>query len=264
MKILRGCLTALFLAACAQSGAQTENQTAIAPPSPPTEHWVSIFNGVDLDGWTPKFAHHALGENVDNIFRVEGGVLKVSYDDFEGSWRDEFGHIFYKEPFGDYRLRLEYRFVGEAIPGAQSWTLRNSGVMLHSQPPETMELDQFFPISMEAQFLGEGANAAPTTANLCTPGMSVLLNGERSEEHCFHSTAPSLPMGEWVRFEAEVRNGQVRHFVNGRLALSYSEPMTDEVHPWAPDRRLTRGYIALQAEAHAVEFRNIEILTLAP
>ena len=256
-------LAAFLLAACAHAIEPAADHADDAN-APPAEHWVSIFNGVDLDGWTPKFAHHPLGENVDNIFRVEDGVLKASYENFEGSWRDEFGHLFYKEPLGDYRLRLEYRFLGDAIPGAPDWTLRNSGLMFHAQPPETMEIGQFFPISVEAQFLGEGANAAPTTANLCTPEISVLLNGERSEEHCFNAAVPSLPMGEWVRFEIEVRGANVRHLINGQEAMSYSEPMTDEVHPWAPDRRLTRGYIALQAEAHPVEFRNIEVLMLDP
>lgn len=259
MRRLKGLMAGLALAAC-QNTATVNDARVVATLS--NESWTPLFNGTDLTGWTPKFAHHPLGENVANIFRVEGGVLRVSYADFQGAWRDEFGHLFFREPFENYRLRLEYRLFGEGVQGAPEWTARNSGVMLHAQPPETMEFAQFFPISVETQFLAHGAAAAPTTANVCTPETSVVLRGERIEEHCVNSAAPALPMGEWVRAEVEVNGGHIRHFVNGVEVIAYDDPMTDVPQSWAPDRRLARGYIALQAEAHPVEFRNIEIMRI--
>ena len=39
-----------------------------------------------------------LNENYRNTFRVEDGVMKVSYDQYD-TFNNEFGHIFYKEPF---------------------------------------------------------------------------------------------------------------------------------------------------------------------
>jgi len=42
--------------------------------------WISLFNGKNLDGWTPKIAGYELGDNYGNTFRVEDGVLKVAYD----------------------------------------------------------------------------------------------------------------------------------------------------------------------------------------
>ena len=57
------------------------------------QEWISLFNGTDLDDWTPKFTGYELGVNYLDTFRVEDGVFKVSYDnwtDFDG----EFGHIF--------------------------------------------------------------------------------------------------------------------------------------------------------------------------
>ena len=78
------------------------------------EQWVSLFNGKDLEGWTPKITGHEYGENFANTFRVEDGVLKVSYDGYD-KFSGQFGHLFYKEKFANYRLRVEYRFVGEAL-----------------------------------------------------------------------------------------------------------------------------------------------------
>lgn len=42
--------------------------------------WVQLFNGKDLSGWIPKIKGYAAGENFGNTFRVEDGVIKVSYD----------------------------------------------------------------------------------------------------------------------------------------------------------------------------------------
>ena len=45
--------------------------------------WVSLFNGKDLTGWTPKIKGYELGENFGDTFRVEDGVMKVSYDQYQ-------------------------------------------------------------------------------------------------------------------------------------------------------------------------------------
>ncbi|MBI3118397.1 MAG: DUF1080 domain-containing protein, partial [Candidatus Hydrogenedentes bacterium] len=128
-------------------------QWATAAETGQTEKWVSLFNGKDLDGWTPKIKGYPLGENFGNTFRVEDGVLKVVYDAYE-KFDGKFGHLFYKEPYSNYRLRVEYRFVGEQVPGGTSWAWRNSGAMLHCQDPKSMGQDQDFPVSIEVQFLG--------------------------------------------------------------------------------------------------------------
>ncbi len=99
--------------------------------------WVSLFNGKNLDGWTPKIAGYDLGDNFGDTFRVEDGVMKVCYDKYDKFDR-KFGHIFYETPFSHYILRAEYRFTGEQVPGGPGWAFRNNGLMLHCQSPESM------------------------------------------------------------------------------------------------------------------------------
>ena len=118
--------------------------------------WEVLFNGKDLTGWVPKFTFSDLGVNYRNTFRVEDGLLTVSYD----QWKDfhgEFGHLFYNRSFSYYILELEYRFRGDQVPGGPGWAFRNSGTMLHGQDPKTMTRDQDFPISIEGQLLFETA-----------------------------------------------------------------------------------------------------------
>jgi hypothetical protein len=258
-------LCACGLAAGVLAAAQKNN--------PDEKAWIQLFNGRDLKDWTPKFARHDLGVNYNDTFRVEEGMLKVRYDKWT-SFGSEFGHIFYKEPFSYYLLAAEYRFVGEQVAGAGpklSWALRNNGLMLHTPDPKTMLKDQDFPISIEVQLLGGLSNGKPrSTANLCTPGTNVVMNGKLHTAHCTNSTSKTYDGDVWVRAEVVVHGDEViKHIVEGETVLEYSKPQIGggSVSPVDPAVKvdgtpLTGGYIALQAETAPVDFRKVELLDL--
>lgn len=236
----------------------------------PTEpEWVELFNGTSLDGWTPKVSGFALGENPGQVFRVEDGLLKVRYDqtpDFDG----RFGHLFFESEFKNYNLLVEYRFVGEQAPGGPSWAWRNSGVMLHCQPPTSMQVNQLFPVCLEMQTLGSTPAQERSTANLCTPGTHVTLNGNLHTQHCTDSTSAPVLEDDWVTIEIEVRGSQsIRHIVAGQTVLEYSNPVLDPSDPDAAalinaghPNELDSGFISLQSESHPVDYRRIEIQVL--
>lgn len=236
---------------------------------PAESKWISLFNGKNLDGWTPKFAGHKLGVNYKNTFRVEDGLLKVSYDRYK-TFNGKFGHLFYKQPFSNYRIRLEYRFVGHQVPGAPDWAYRNSGIKFHCQSPESMTREQASPVSIEVQLLGGDGKHRRPTANICSMGTHITMDGELITQHCTESRSQTYHGSQWVSVEAVVRGGDVvTHYVNGREVLSYSKPQYDTSDPYTqklidPNDELiiTKGYIALQAESHPVHFRNIELLPL--
>src|SRR5262245_57977153 len=125
----------------------------VAQNNPDREEWLSLFNGKDLNVWIVKIRRHAVDDNFAETFRVSNGMIQVRYDKYT-TFDEQFGHLFYKQPFSHYRLRVEYRFVGEQVPGGPEWAVRNSGAMLHSQDPRTMPIGQDFPISIEFQLLG--------------------------------------------------------------------------------------------------------------
>ncbi len=234
------------------------------------DEWVELFNGQDLTGWTPKIAGHKAGDNFADTFRVKDGAIVVSYDKYDGDFNDRFGHLFYKEPFSDYLLQFEYRIVGEQAPNAPEWALRNSGVMIHGQTPESMDLDQDFPVSIEVQYLAGDGKQPRSTANLCTPGTHVVMNGKLHTPHCTNSTSKTFYGDQWVKAEIEVHGGGViRHKINGETVMEYSEPQLDEKDPNAKklleagaENKLTGGTISLQSEGHPVEFRNIRLKKL--
>jgi 3-keto-disaccharide hydrolase len=236
----------------------------------PDGDWIQLFNGKNLDGWTPKIRYYELGDNFGDTFRVEDGLLKVSYDKYD-RFGDRFGHLFYKEPFSNYILRVEYRFVGEQCPGGPGWALRNSGAMLHGESPTTMGKDQDFPVSIEVQFLGGSGSGTRTTANLCTPGTNVVMKGELVTRHCTNSTSETYHGDQWVTVEVEVHgNKLIKHIIDGKTVLEYNEPQLDdrdaharELIAKAGTKMLSGGTISLQSESHPIEFRKVELKKLA-
>lgn len=234
-----------------------------------TGEWVSLFNGKDMAGWTPKIRYSKLGENYGNTFRVEDGLLKVRYDQYKDGFGERFGHLFYKTEFSNYRFRVEYRFVDQQCKGGPGWAIRNSGVMVHGQKPETMGKDQDFPVSIEVQLLAGNGKDDRTTSNLCTPGTNVVMDAKLIKNHCISSTSKTHQLDEWVTAEIEVRgNSVIRHLLDGETVLEYNHPQLDPSDKFAKklikdgQLELSGGTISLQSESHPCEFRKVEIMVL--
>lgn len=250
------------------------------------EEWQSLFNGKDLSGWDIKITGYPLGENWGNTFRVEDGMIRIAYDQYK-QFDGRFGHMYYKQPFSHYKLRFEYRFVGNQTPGGASWNVRNSGVMFHSQSAASVGLKQDFPVSLEVQTLGglnngkPGRRTARPTANLCSPGTLVRQKGQINPLHCIESSSKTYDGDQWVAIEVLVLGDSlIEHHMEGRTVLAYERPVTDSVfissqnnyeQAGVPDptywrtranQPLKEGYIALQAESHPIDFRNIQVLNL--
>lgn len=231
--------------------------------------WQQLFNGKDLDGWTPKIRRQDLGVNYKNTFRVEDGLLKVRYDEYE-EFGETFGHLFYKDKFSHYRIRAEYRFVGEQCKGGPPWAIRNNGLMLHGEDPKTMAKDQDFPASIEVQLLAGDGKAKRTTSNLCTPGTNVVKEGKLFKPHCTGSSSETYHGEQWVTAEVEVRGNKViKHILDGKVVLEYTDPQLDERDAHAKElaekagtKMLSSGTISLQSESHPTDFRKIEIMVL--
>ena len=257
--ILRVLVFVLISAICGLAAEQNK---------PADSRWISLFNGRNLEGWKVKITGYELNDNYGNTFRVEDGILKVCYDQYD-KFGGKFGHLFYREKFSHYRLRLEYRFVGDQTPGGPGWAFRNSGIMIHCQSPESMTKDQNFPVSIEVQLLGGNGKDKRSTGNLCTPGTHVVMDNQLVTQHCISSRSKTYHGDQWVKAEVEVHGDDlIKHVINGQVVLEYERPQLDEKDQDArklikgENKMLSEGYISLQAESHPVEFRKVEILPL--
>ncbi len=244
--------------------------SALAQKAADRKDWVDLFNGKNLDNWVVKIAGHELGDNYGDTFRAENGMIRVSYDKYT-EFGARFSHLFYKQRLSHYRLEMEYRFVGEQMKGGPSYARLNSGVMIHSQVPETILKDQDWPISVEAQFLGNTDKDNRTTMNVCTPGTDIFMNGQMVKPHCVNSKSKIYKGDGWVKIEVEVMGAErVRHIIDGETVLQYEQPQIGGgvANRYDPAIKvdgtiLTAGYIGLQSESHPVDFRNIKLLNLS-
>ncbi|MDR3246940.1 MAG: DUF1080 domain-containing protein [Prevotellaceae bacterium] len=233
----------------------------------PQEKWIQLFNGKDLTGWTVKITGYPAGENFGNTFYVEDSLLKVKYDAYGDDFAGRFGHLYTNESYSHYKLRVEYRFVGEQAPGGPGWAYRNSGAMLHAQAPELIALNQDFPVSVEAQMLGGDGTNERKTGNVCTPGTEIYINGKFYNGHCCSSTSKTYHGDQWVTLEMIVLGDSIAHHImDGDTIMTYTKLMVGggsvNPKPNIPDGPLAEGRIALQSESHPVEFRKVELLNL--
>jgi len=255
MKSILLLLSILFLFSCQK--AEKEEVLTQATES----EWQILFNGKDLTGWTPKIHHHEIGDNYANTFRVADGAIVVDYDGYEK----------FEDRFSSYHLSWEYRFTDQFLEDAPSYTYRNSGVMFHSQAPETILKEQDWPISVEYQMYAEEKEGElRPTGNMCSPGTDVVFEGKIDERHCINSSGPTFQWDQWVRAELIVYGDSiVHHLVNGDTVLTYSKPQIGGgvANRFDPSIKidgtpLKSGYIGLQSEGQGVLFRDIKIKTL--
>lgn len=256
-------ISALLLCAATVGCSSKKNQP---------QEWKPLFNGKDLTGWTAKIYPYEVGNNFANTFRVVDDVIQVNYDGYGEKYEDRFGHLYYDTPYSHYHLKLEYRFYGELYNGAPGYTLRNSGIMFHSQDPRTMPANQDWPISVEMQFLGGLSDGKPrTTGNMCSPGTHIYLNGELNTTHCINSNSKTYDGDQWVKAEIIVLGDSlIQHIIEGDTVLTYSKPHIGGpvVNNYDPRIKidgtaLKQGFIALQSEGQPVEFRNIYLKDLS-
>ena len=235
----------------------------------PTGNWIAIFNGKNLDGWTVKIAGENLNDNYRNTYRVEDGLLKVSYDQYD-KFDNRFGSLFYNKKFSHYWIRAEYRFVGSLVSGAPRWAYKNSGLQLHCQAPETMRKDQQFPVTVEFDIVGGWYLGSKPTGDVCQNGTHVLIDGQPLKGKCSKLSDITIRDDRWVTVWAEVDGAKrVRQMVNGAEVVEYTDLTLDEGDPDArrllasgADKVLSSGYISVQSNGAPIEFRRIEVLPL--
>jgi hypothetical protein len=252
----------ILLISC-QSKKSTESSTTSNEFS---KKWISLFNGENLDGWVMKIAGYEIGENFGNTFRVENGILSIRYNEYD-SFRNRFGALYYDKQLSNYRLKLEYRFVGETAPGAPVWGYRDSGVQFHCQSPSSLGLNQPFPVCLEYNLHGGNGTDERPVGEICTNGTTVEINGVKNTSFCTPATHKKTFHGDqWVTLEIDVQDDHIIHFVNGQEILHYNNPRYNPEHELGKtfikdgDDRVRSGYISLQSNSHPIDFRNISLI----
>ncbi|MDZ4782376.1 MAG: DUF1080 domain-containing protein [Planctomycetia bacterium] len=200
----------------------------------------SLFNGRDLTGW------HADVPELDDT--PDGKPVFIVRDSKLVSLGTPGGHLITDEVFDNYRLEVEYRFVGE--PG-------NCGVLVHASKPRM--LYKMFPQSIEVQMHHTNAGDFWCIGeDITVPDMEQRRGPkenwgatEGKERRILNLTDESeKPVGEWNSMVIECSGDQVKVWVN------------DDLVNHGTNCTASKGQIAIQAEGSEVEFRKVQLTPL--
>jgi len=206
--------------------------------------FVSLFDGATLDGW----------DGNPNQWRVENGVIVgQSTEQFPVDSGNTF-LIWKGGTPGDFELKLQFRFVGEA---------GNSGVQYRARMREDGEnpwaisgyqADMNFANEHTGMLYEEAGRGRLAVRGMVTyvgsDGTPGIIGSINTQEALGELINPS----EWTRLHIVARGNTLMHIVNDRLMIVVIDD--DVVH------RSMGGYIALQLHAGPpmrIEFRDIAL-----
>ena len=176
-----------------------------------------LFNGPDLTGWV-GFVDPASGVPASEVYSVKDGNIHVA--------GQPFGYLRTAEKYGDYKLHIEWRWIGEGT---------NSGIFHRVQ-----DGDKIWPNAIECQLCSGRA------------GDYVMLGGSKiSDIECVGEFPVKdrngdfeKPVGEWNEAAIICKDTRITVYINGTLLHECTTSTTS-------------GYIALQSEGGPLEFRNV-------
>jgi hypothetical protein len=193
--------------------------------TPGSRQKIMLFNDKDLSGWKPFASSDDIPLN--QIWSVRGGVIYCT--------GQRNGYLRTERQYGNYHLHVEWRWPGEPS---------NSGVLLHASGR-----DKVWPRCIECQ-LKAGSAGDMVLMN----GAGITVDGRDWQDPSKQFVAipkkqPSSekPAGQWNEYDIYCQKDAIRCTVNGVL-------QNEGTHATA-----AAGWICLQSEGGAIEFRNIYI-----
>jgi hypothetical protein len=231
-----------------------------------------LFRGDRFDGWYSFLPSHGVDSDPLGIFKIEDGVVHLLDVDTAQPGL-EFGYLATRREYGDFHLRLEYRFGEKQFVG-----FKDSGFFIHAVGP-----DMIWPRSQECQVMvGDSGSmymfdyaTVETTIDPANPDPTYLEGGvpyttPRSANPFYprvtHSMGFDSPT-EWNTVEIIAIGETTELLVNGNVTFRSTarrQPSPDVPDDPAMDIPLTRGRLVLQEEGAEIFYRNVEVKELDP
>jgi len=247
------------------------------PASAADDGWNPLFNGKDLTGWYTFLQEHGRDSDPDGIITIEDGAIHL-YKNVEDGSRVVMGYIGTEKEYGDYHLRLQYRFGAKKFEPRYNLK-KDAGLYYHITGP-----DAVWPRSLQYQI--EETNVGdiialfgmkldtwvdPKTREAVMPDYPTFLDperggvprvlGDKGIEYQGHA-AEAVEKDGWNDVELIVRGTEITHILNGQVVNHGVNVRFDDPENPGAVRPITRGRIALEIEAAELWFRNVEIRML--
>jgi hypothetical protein len=257
----------------AQPPALAPESAAKPPAGAPPERWVPLFNGRNLDGWYTFLQKYGKNRDPDHVIAIEDGVIHLYRDAADGS-RVVMGYIGTEKEYGDYHLRLQYRWGTKKFEPRYKLK-RDAGLYYHILGPDAVwpralqyqieqtnvgDLIALYGLTVDTWIDPKTRTAEMPTYQGPEQGGQPRVLGGRGIFYQKH-LAGEFEVDGWNTIELKVRGEDTVHILNGRVVnQGRNVRLVDPDKPGA-SRPITRGRIALEIEAAEIYFRNVEIAT---
>lgn len=261
-------LTAVLVLLCA---APAWSQMKDDPKPVAPRKTVSLFNGRNYKGWDLWVRPDKFADPAEEVFTVKDGAMHITGKGFGGCTT--------RKAYRDYRLKLQFRFLGDGYESRAGKTA-DGGLLFHCVGPEgayggiwhlSFECNiiqgrcaDLIVVGNEKEYPGTLYAKAKVDENLCwAPNVgkvislkdggrvnSIMYDGSWKDTESQMTVWPEKPYGEWNTLELVCDGDTAEYILNGVTVLKLF------------DLKPSAGRIQLQSECHAIEYRNITISPL--
>lgn len=249
----------------------------------PTGPAVSLFNGENLDEWDGWLGYEDPGTTYE--FHTDqpmgpggmGTTFSVVEEDGEPAlfiMGEDWGSLMHRQDFGDYHLRLEYKWGETRYPPREDLP-HNNGLLYHSHGEpgavfgtwaRSAEFEIMYGSTGMFVRVGdelEGRTNAGFDAAILSPYVRYMPDGEEitvtgSIWNAENHTDEENPVGEWNVVDLYVLGDRAVHVLNGVPVMELWD-LCDVIEEGGPCVPLTSGKIQLQSEGADAWFRNITL-----
>jgi putative membrane-bound dehydrogenase-like protein len=235
--------------------------------------WQPLFNGRDLNGWYTFLQQHGRNADPDGIIAIDDGLIHL-YRDTAEDLRVVMGYIATEKEYGDYHLRLQYRWRKKKFEPRAALP-RDAGLYYHMTGD-----DAVWPMGLQYQI--QEANTGdllalfglqadswidPATKDLETKtfldaklgGQPVVFGGSGS---AYQTRGIMNELSGWNTLEVIAEGSSVTHILNGKTVNRAENVRKVNANDATQATPVTQGRIALEIEAAEIQYRNIEIKQL--
>ena len=230
----------------------------------------TLFNGIDFSGWTKYLNGRETGEDPENVFTVQDGVIRIS-----GA---EWGGISTDDEYSDFHASLEFKW-GEETHGPRKGLARDTGFLFHASGEEG-GFARIWLYSFEANIVeggigdfwlvGNEEEGYTATGQVTMRGSQRIFDPKEGEnvtltKHAqgpfrwwgfdpdwkdvtgFRSKDEIAKPGEWTRLEVVATGNTAEFYVDGVLVNRVT------------NLSRSSGRLQIQSEGAEVFYRNITV-----
>lgn len=230
LKIIGSLLSCAVLFAPAIAATASPAESSSQPKPQQKGKWINLLANNSLSAW-----HKYLG-GAETGWQVENGILSTS---------GKQGDIVTNQDFSNFELEVEWKIQ----------TKGNSGIFIYVvEKPENKYMYQTGP---EFQIIDNINYPQQLTEQQKTGALSDVVAP---------NNAKPKPAGQWNKTRIVSNNGQVQHWLNGKLILEYqvgtaalNQQIAASKFAQLPYAKTTSGKIGIQDHGDNVYFKNIRI-----